>query len=78
MSVKRRRASPTTMPALQRSIRRWASSDGTHVTSIAIEGAIHDVVLSRPAVRAEAYDAIGTWLDAWVEKASERATGVGS
>ena len=37
-------------------IRRWASSVGTHVTSIAIEGAMHDVVLSRPAVRAQAYD----------------------
>ena len=47
-------------------IRRWASSVGRHVTSIAVEGAIHDVVLSRPEVRATAYDAIGTWLDAWV------------
>ena len=32
-------------------IRRWASSVGRHVTSIAVEGAIHDVVLSRPPVR---------------------------
>ena len=56
-------------------IRRWASSVGTHVTSVAVEGAIHDVVLSRPAVRAQAYDVLGTWLEAWVEKASERATG---
>jgi alpha-beta hydrolase superfamily lysophospholipase len=49
-------------------IRRWASSVGRHVTSIAVEGAIHDVVLSRPEVRATAYDAIGTWLDAWVSR----------
>ena len=33
-------------------IRRWASSVGRHVTSIAIDGAIHDIVLSRPDVRA--------------------------
>jgi len=52
-------------------IRRWASSVGTHVTSVAIEGAIHDVVLSRPAVRAQAYDALDTWLAAWVEEAGE-------
>lgn len=48
-------------------IRRWASSVGAHVTSIAIDGAMHDVVLSRPAVRAEAYERIDGWLRAWVE-----------
>ena len=32
-------------------IRRWASSVGRHVTSIAVDGAMHDVVLSRPEVR---------------------------
>jgi alpha-beta hydrolase superfamily lysophospholipase len=47
-------------------IRRWASSVGTHVTSIAIEGAMHDVVLSRPEVRAQAYAAMSRWLEAWV------------
>jgi alpha-beta hydrolase superfamily lysophospholipase len=52
-------------------IRRWASSVGTHVTSVAIEGAIHDVVLSRPGVRAQAYDALDTWLTAWVEESGE-------
>jgi hypothetical protein len=34
---------------------------------VAIEGAVHDVVLSRPDVRAHAYDVLGTWLEAWVE-----------
>ncbi len=48
-------------------IRRWASSVGRHVTSVAIDGAMHDVVLSRPAVREQVYAAIGTWLEAWVE-----------
>lgn len=50
-------------------IRRWASSVGRHVTSIAVEGAMHDIVLSRPAVRATAYDLLGRWLDAWVTPA---------
>lgn len=48
-------------------IRKWASSVGRHVTSVAVDGAIHDVVLSRPEVRATAYAAIETWLGAWVE-----------
>ena len=47
-------------------IRRWASSVGRHVTSVAIDGAMHDVVLSRPEVRAQVYDVIGTWLEAWL------------
>lgn len=58
-------------------IRRWASSVGRHVTSIAIDGAMHDVVLSRPDVRAEAYAAIQTWLDAWVRPTTS-ATSLGS
>jgi alpha-beta hydrolase superfamily lysophospholipase len=49
-------------------IRRWASSVGRHVTSVAVEGALHDVVLSRREVRAVAYDTIERWLDAWVER----------
>ena len=49
-------------------IRRWASSVGRHVTSIAIEGAMHDIVLSRPEVRAQAYAAVDTWLGAWVDE----------
>jgi alpha-beta hydrolase superfamily lysophospholipase len=47
-------------------IRRWASSVGRHVTSVALEGAMHDIVLSRPEVRATAYDVIDRWLTAWV------------
>ncbi|WP_246855597.1 alpha/beta hydrolase [Nocardioides xinjiangensis] len=54
-------------------IRHWASSVGRHVTSVAIEDAIHDVVLSRPHVRARAYDALATWLDAWVRPDADRA-----
>ncbi len=47
-------------------IRRWSTSIGPHVTSLAVEGAIHDVVLSRPEARARVYDRLGRWLDAWV------------
>ncbi|WP_435743703.1 alpha/beta hydrolase [Nocardioides sp. SYSU DS0663] len=47
-------------------IRRWAGAVGPHVTYVAVPGARHDVVLSRPAPRAAAYDAIGRWHDAWV------------
>ena len=50
-----------------RQIRRWASSLGCHVTSIAIEGARHDVVLSRPDVRAEVYGQLDRWLRTYVE-----------
>jgi alpha-beta hydrolase superfamily lysophospholipase len=48
-------------------IRRWATALGPHVTYVAVEGARHDVVLSREAPRRAAYDAIGTWLSAWVD-----------
>jgi alpha-beta hydrolase superfamily lysophospholipase len=48
-------------------IRRWASSLGSHVTSIAVDGARHDVVLSRPDVRAQVYAELDRWLAAYVE-----------
>ena len=51
-------------------IRRWATSYGPHVTYIAIEGARHDVVLSREEPRRAAYDAITTWMTAWVDPPS--------
>ncbi len=49
-----------------RHMRRWASSIGDHVTYVAVRGAIHDVVLSRPAPRRRAYDEIGRWLTTYV------------
>jgi alpha-beta hydrolase superfamily lysophospholipase len=48
-------------------IRRWATALGSHVTYVAIEGARHDVVLSREEPRSRAYDAISTWMTAWVD-----------
>ena len=56
-------------------IRRWASSIGRHVTSIAVDGAMHDVVLSRPQVRTQVYATLRTWLDAWVEPGVVRRAG---
>ncbi|WP_220793471.1 alpha/beta hydrolase [Nocardioides stalactiti] len=47
-------------------IRRWASSLGRHVTSVAIPGAVHDVVLSRPEPRARVYDEIERWMATYV------------
>jgi alpha-beta hydrolase superfamily lysophospholipase len=51
-------------------IRRWATSYGPHVTYVAIEGARHDVVLSREEPRRAAYDALTTWMTAWVDPPS--------
>ena len=48
-------------------IRRWATAYGRHVTYLAVEGARHDVVLSREEPRRAAYDAISTWMTAWVD-----------
>ncbi len=47
-------------------IRRWASSLGRNVTSIAVPGAVHDVVLSRPEARERAYTEIQRWLATYV------------
>lgn len=47
-------------------IRRWATNLGRHVTSIAVEDARHDVVLSLPEVRARVYDEMDRWLTAYV------------
>lgn len=48
-------------------IRRWASSLGRHVTSVAVEGARHDVFLSRRPAREQAYREVDTWLTAYVD-----------
>ncbi len=48
-------------------IRRHSPALGRHVTTVTIEGARHDVVLSRPAAREKAYDQLDRWLTAYVE-----------
>jgi alpha-beta hydrolase superfamily lysophospholipase len=47
-------------------IRRWASSLGSNVTSVAVPGAVHDVVLSRPEARERAYAEIQRWVATYV------------
>ena len=48
-------------------IRRWSTAIGRHVTYVAVPGAKHDVVLSRPAARTRAYQEIDRWLTAYVK-----------
>jgi alpha-beta hydrolase superfamily lysophospholipase len=48
-------------------MRRWATEVGKHVTVVSIDGAIHDVVLSRPQVRARVYAQLERWLTAYVD-----------
>jgi alpha-beta hydrolase superfamily lysophospholipase len=49
-------------------IRHWATSFGAHVTYVAVEGARHDVVLSRPGARDKVYEEIETWRTAYVDR----------
>ena len=53
-------------------IRRWAPKLGRHVTIASIEGALHDVILSRREVRERAYDEIDRWMTAYVETEADR------
>jgi len=46
-------------------IRRWSTALGKHVTYVAVPEAVHDVILSRPPVRARAYDEIERWVTAY-------------
>jgi alpha-beta hydrolase superfamily lysophospholipase len=48
-------------------IRQWATAIGSHVTYVAVEGARHDVVLSRPEARATAYAALDSWASAYLD-----------
>ncbi|MGH3347982.1 MAG: alpha/beta hydrolase [Nocardioides sp.] len=48
-------------------MRRWATAIGRHVTYVAVPGARHDVVLSRPEVRAKVYDELERWVSAYVD-----------
>jgi alpha-beta hydrolase superfamily lysophospholipase len=48
-------------------IRRWAAALGHHVTYVGIEGARHDVVLSRADVRKRVYDELDRWATAYLD-----------
>jgi alpha-beta hydrolase superfamily lysophospholipase len=48
-------------------IRRWATALGRHVTYVGVDGAMHDVFLSREEPRNRAYDEMERWLTAYVD-----------
>jgi alpha-beta hydrolase superfamily lysophospholipase len=48
-------------------IRRWSSSLGRHVTYVAIDGARHDVFLSREGPRTRAFAELDRWLTAYAD-----------
>jgi alpha-beta hydrolase superfamily lysophospholipase len=48
-------------------IRQWATAIGSHVTYVAIDGARHDVILSRPEAREKAYAEIDRWRRTYVD-----------
>jgi len=49
-------------------VRRWSSSLGRHVTYVGIEGARHDVFLSREEPRTRAFAELARWLAAYVDQ----------
>ncbi len=51
-------------------IRRWSTALGRHLTYVAVDGAMHDVFLSRQGARTRAYDELGRWLSAYVDPTS--------
>ena len=55
-----------------RQMRRWATAVGRRVTVVSVDGAIHDVVLSRPEPRARVYAELDRWLGAYVEPRDTR------
>lgn len=48
-------------------IRRWATAIGSHVTYVAVDGARHDVVLSRAEPRARAYAEMDRWRASYLD-----------
>jgi alpha-beta hydrolase superfamily lysophospholipase len=47
-------------------IRKWAHKLADHVTLVRVEGALHDITMSRQDVRDRAFGEITRWLDAYV------------
>ncbi len=49
-------------------IARWSTRVSRHLTLVRVEGALHDVTLSRGPVRERVFDELGRWLSAYVEQ----------
>ena len=47
-------------------IRKWAHKLADHVTLVRVDGALHDVTMSRREVRDRAFGEITRWLDTYV------------
>lgn len=56
-------------------IRRWSTAIGTHVTYVAVAGARHDVVLSRPGARTQVYAELERWVSAYVDEEARAVRG---
>lgn len=56
-----------------RQIRKWAHKLAQHLTLVTVEGALHDVTLSRSEIRGRAFDEITRWHDAYLPHLSPRA-----
>ena len=54
-------------------IARWSTKLSRHVTLVRVEGALHDVTLSRASVREKVFDELGRWLAAYVEPPADTA-----
>ena len=59
-------------------IARWSTKLSRHVTLVRVEGALHDVTLSRSSVRERVFDELGRWLGAYVEPPSGVSRGAGT
>jgi len=58
-------------------IRKWAHKLSTHVTLVSLDGALHDVTLSRREVREAAFEEITRWHDAYAAPEQIRVGPVG-
>jgi alpha-beta hydrolase superfamily lysophospholipase len=47
---------------------RWAPGLGPHVTVVRVDGGMHDLTLSGPAVRARVFDEMERWMGAYIER----------
>jgi alpha-beta hydrolase superfamily lysophospholipase len=46
---------------------KWVHKLSDHVTLVRVDGALHDVTLSRQPARKRVFDELGRWLDAYVD-----------
>ena len=51
-------------------ISRWAPKLGRHVTIVRFDGALHDLILSRPAVRERVFAELDRWITAFLAPAT--------